>query len=185
MGAGVVEHRSPGGGGGLDAKSEEAQGGFGEDGSCHTDGGLDEKGLDDVGQDVAEQEADVRGSERASGLDEFAFLHGHDLRTNEASVVDPSSKGEGEDEIRDARAEEGDYGDGKKDSGQGKEGVGEVDVDESVNPTTVEPGDHAEDEADQEREGDDGDSDGERDACTVDGSREDVATEFVGSEPVG
>jgi hypothetical protein len=99
VGAGVVEHGSPGGGGGLDAEAQEAEGGFGEDGCGHADGGLDEQGLEDVGEDVAEHEVEVGGAHGAGGLDVFALLDGEDLGADEAGVVDPAGEGEREDEV--------------------------------------------------------------------------------------
>ena len=175
VGAGVVEHGSPGGGGGLHAEAEEAEGGFGEDGCGHAYGGLHDEGLEDVGEDVAEQEAEVGGAEGAGGLHEFALFDGHDLGSDEACVADPAGDGEREDEIAEAGAEEGDEGDGEKDSGEREEGVGDVDVDDGVGDAAEEAGGAAEDEAEDERDGDDGDGDGERDAGAVEGAGEDVA----------
>ena len=185
MGAGVVEHSAPGGGGGLDAEAEEAEGGFGEDGGGHADGGLDEKGLEDVGQDVAAHEVEVGGTEGAGGLDVFALFDGEDLGADEAGVVDPAGEGKGEDEIEEAGPEEGDQGDGEQDSGEGEEGVGEVEIDDGVGEAAVEACEHAESYAEGEGEGDDGDGDGEGDAGAVEGAGEDVAAEFVGTEEVG
>jgi hypothetical protein len=184
VGAGVVEHGSPGGGWGLDAEAEEAEGGFGEDGGGHAYGGLDQEGLEDVGQDVMEHEAEVAGAEGAGGLDELPLFDGEHLGADEAGVVDPAGEGKGEDEVQQAGAEEGDYGDGEEDSWQGEEGVAEVDVDDGVGEASVEACGHAKGDADGYGEGDYGDGDGERDAGTVDGAGEDVAAELVGTEPV-
>ena len=176
VGTGVVEHGSPGGGGRLDAEAEKAEGGFGEHGSCHADGGLDEQGLHNVGEDVAEEQAGVVGAERAGGLDELALFHGHDLGADEAGVVDPAGKREGENEVDEAGPEECDEGYGEEDARKGEEGVGEIDVDERVGEPTVEAGEHAEDEADGEREAYDGNRNRERDSGAVNGAGEDVAT---------
>ena len=140
VGAGVVEHGSPGWGGGLDAESEEAEGGFGEDGCGHTDGCLDEKGLEDVGKDVAEHEVEVGCAEGAGGLDILALFDAEDLSSDEAGVVDPTGESEGEDEVGERGAEEGDDGDGEKDSGEGEKGVPEVDVDDGVGEADVKAG---------------------------------------------
>ncbi len=185
VGASVVEHGSPCGGGRLDAEAEEAEGGFGEYGACHADGGLHEQGLNDVGKNVAEHEVEVGGSEGAGGLNVFTLFDCHDLSSNEAGVVDPTGEGESEDEIDEAGAEEGDEGDGEKYSGEGEEGVGEIDVDDGVGEATVEARDHAEDCAEDERDGDDGDGDGEGDAGAEEDTGEDVAAELVGAKEVG
>ncbi len=185
VGAGVVEHGTPGGSGRLHTEAEEAEGGFGEHGGGHSDGCLYEEWLDDVGQDVAEQQAGVGGTERARGLEELALFQGHDLGADEAGVVYPTGEGEREDEVQQTGAEEGDDRDGEQDSGQGEEGVCEVDVDDGVGEATVEAGEQAEGDAEDQGDGDDGDGDGERDAGTVEGSGELVAAEFVGAEPMG
>ncbi len=117
VGAGVVEHGTPGGGGGLDAEAEKAEGGFGKDGGSHADGGLDDEGLDNVGEDMAEHEVEVSGTEGAGGLDELALLDGEYLGADEAGVVDPTGEGEGEDEVQEAGAEEGDQGYGQENAG--------------------------------------------------------------------
>ena len=127
---------------------------------------------------------EVGGAEGAGGLDVLALLDGEDLGADEAGVVDPAGESESEDEIREAGAEEGHDHDGKQDSGKGEEGVREIDVDEGVGEAAVKAGEHAEDGPQSEREGDDGDGDGEGDARSVEGAGEDVATEFVGAEPV-
>ncbi len=147
MGAGVVEHGSPGGGGRLNAEAEEAEGGFGEDGSGHANGGLHEEGLEDVREDMAEHEVEVGCAEGAGGLNVLALFDAEDLSADEACVVDPSGKGEGKDEVGEGGPQEGDDGDGEKDSGKGEEGVSEVDVDYGVGEAAVEAGEHAEGDA--------------------------------------
>ena len=182
VGAGFVEHGTPAGGGGRDAEAEEAEGGFGENGSGHADGGLDDEGLEDVGQDVPGEEAKVGGAEGAGGFDEFALLDGHDLGADETGVTDPSGEREGEDEVAEAGADEGDEGDGEQDAGDGEEGVHGVDVEGDVGDAACVTGERADDEPEQEREGDDAESDGERDPGSEDAAGEDVATEFIGAE---
>jgi hypothetical protein len=184
VGAGVVEHGSPGRGGGLDAEAEEAQGGFGKHGGGHSYGGLYDERLHDVGQDVVQHEAEVVSAERTGGLDELALLHGDDLRADEAGVVDPTGEREREDEVEEVGAEEGYEGDGEEDAGHREEGVGDIDVDEGVCRAAVETGDGTENQAERERESDDGDCDDERDAGAVEGAGEDIAAEFVGTEPM-
>src|ERR1035437_8066915 len=112
VGAAVVEHGSPTGGGRRDAESEKTHGGFGEDGSGHADRGLDDDRLNDVGQNVADDDAQVAGTESAGGFNEFAFTGGEDLSADQARVADPSAQGEREHEIEDAGTAEGDEGDG-------------------------------------------------------------------------
>src|SRR5262249_31753329 len=61
--AAVVEHGPPAGGGRDDAEPEEAHGGFGEDGPGHPDGALHDHRLNDVGQDVARDDAEIARAE--------------------------------------------------------------------------------------------------------------------------
>jgi hypothetical protein len=185
VGAGIVEHGSPRRGGRLHTEAEKAEGGFGEDGTSHADRGLNQHGLDDIGQDVVEHQAEIRRAERAGSLDELALLDGHDLRADEARVVDPVGERERNDEVRQAGAEEGDDGDGEKDARKRKEGVGEIDVDENVGPAFVKASERSEEKAGEKREGDDRHGDRERDAGTVERAREDVAAELIGAKPVG
>ena len=148
--AGVVEHGSPAGCGGWDAKAEEAEGGLSEDGAGHADCGLHDEWLHGVGKHVEGQKPEVGGAEGASGFDELAVAEGEDLRAHEASVVDPAGDGEGKDDVAKAAAEEGDKGDGEQDAGQGEEGVGDVDVEDEVGDAAVEAGDGADDAADEQ-----------------------------------
>lgn len=184
MGTGGVEHGAPGGGGCLDAKAEEAERGFGKNGGGHAHGGLDEHGLQGVGQDRAREQAKVGGAERAGGLDELAFAHGGDLRADQARVADPGGQGQREDEVGHGGAEEGDHGYGEQDPGQGQEGVAKIDREHRINPAAVEAGERTEEEAESEREQDDSGGNGEGDPGAEEDTGENVAAEFIGAEEV-
>src|SRR6185312_5854586 len=184
MGPGVVEHSSPCGRGRLHAEAEEAESRFGEDGGRHSYGSLHDDGLQDVGENVAEHKAEVSGSQRAGGLDEFTLLHRHDLRSHQAGVAHPAGDGEGEDEVLKSWAKEGNDGNRQQNPGECEEGVGDVDVDDGVCDATEEAGCAAEDETENQRNGDDRDGNGQRNPGAVDGAGEDVASELVGAEPV-
>jgi len=179
VGACVVEHGSPTGGGGRDAEAEEAEGGFCEDGAGHADGGLNDDGLQDVGEDVADEDAEGAGSECAGGLDVLAVSGAHDLGADKAGVADPTADGEGEDEVAETGAEEGDEGDGEEDSGEGEEGVHEVGGEEGVHEATAVSGDGADHQADGEGDGDDADGDEQGDTRAEEDAGEDVAAKFI------
>ena len=106
-----------------DAEAEKRESGFGEDDAGHADGCLDEDRLEDVGQDVAEEDAQAAGTERAGGIDIFSIAHGHDLRADEARIAGPSADGEGEHEVGESGSEKSGEGDGEQDAGEGEEGV--------------------------------------------------------------
>ena len=133
----VVQHASPTWDRGWDAETQEAHGGFGEDGGGHADGGLHDYGLHDVGQDVAGEDSEVSGSEGARGFHVFALAGGEDLGADEAGVADPASDDQGEDEVPEAGAEEGDEGDGQQDSRKRKKRIHHDDVDEAVDESAV------------------------------------------------
>src|ERR1035437_6545596 len=101
VGAAVVEHGSDLGGGRRDAESEETHGGFGEDGSGHADRGLDNDRLNDVGQNVADDDAQITGPESAGSFNELTLAGSEDLSPNQARVADPSAKREREHKVED------------------------------------------------------------------------------------
>src|SRR2546423_7800383 len=92
MGAAVVEHGAPARRGRGNSETEEAHGGFGQDGSSHPDGGLHDHRLNNVGQNVANDDVQITGAKRPRGFDEFTFAGTQDLPANQASVAYPSSE---------------------------------------------------------------------------------------------
>src|SRR5271170_6362128 len=184
MRAAVVEHRSPAGRRRRHAESEEAHGGFGENGSGHADRRLHDHGLNDVRQNVTDDDAQVARSESACRFDELALARGEDLSAHQAGVADPASERERENEIEDTGAAEGYERNRKQDSGEREERIHQDHVDEAVDASSVVAGDGADDEAEGERSGDDAAPDQHRDARAIDNARENVAAEFVGAEPV-
>src|SRR4029077_2216087 len=146
VGTAVVEHGSPAGRWRRHAESEEAHRGLGENCSSHADRRLHDHRLDNVGQDVTNNNAQVAGAKGARGFDEFAFPRDQHLSADEASVADPSAEGKRENQIEDAGAAKGNEGYGEKDAGEGQEGGHQNDVDEAVDASSVVPGDGADNE---------------------------------------
>ena len=93
MSAAVVEHGAPAGGGWRHAEPEKAHGGFGEDGARHADGGLHYDWLNNVGQDVTNDHAQIACAQGAGGFHEFTLTGGEHLGANQAGVADPASEG--------------------------------------------------------------------------------------------
>src|SRR5260370_41729671 len=87
-------------------------------------------------------------------------------------------------EIKDSRAAESDEGDGKQNPGKREECIHHDDVDEAVDASAVVAGNGADYEAERERREHDATSHEHRDTSAVDDARENVASEFVGAEPV-
>src|SRR2546427_10813338 len=104
MGTAIVEHGPPAGRGRGDAETKETHGGFGEDSSGHADGGLHDDRLNDVGQNVADNDAQVAGSEGARGFDEFTLAGSQDLSANQAGGGGPSAEREREDPGEEGKA---------------------------------------------------------------------------------
>ena len=182
VGASVIEHGAPAGGGGWYAKPEKAQGGLGEHGSGHADSSLHDERLQQVGQDVPCDEAQIGGAESAGSFDKLTLPQGEHLGTDEARIVDPAGDREGEDEIDETGTEKRDEGDGKQDAGKGEKGVGEIDVDDGVGESSVKACEAAGNKADSERGGYNGDGYEQRDAGTEKDAGEDVSAEFVRAE---
>ena len=109
----VVEHGAPTGHGSEDADAEEAERRFGEDGSGHSHSGLHEDGLQNIGEQVAQENAGVGSAERARGEHVFHFLGLQNLSAGKASVAGPAGDDQREDNFAEAGAEESGEGDGQ------------------------------------------------------------------------
>ena len=92
VGAAVVEHGSPTRGGRRNAEAKKTHGRFGENGAGHADGGLHDYRLNDVGKNVANDDAQIAGAESPRRFDEFAFARGENLSADQARVADPSAE---------------------------------------------------------------------------------------------
>ena len=138
MGASIVEHGAPARGGSGYSEPEKAESGFCEDGAGHADGGLHDERLQEIGQDVSRDEAQIGRTESARGFDKLALAQGEHLGSNEACIADPTGEGKGEDQIDEAGAEKRNEGDGEQDAGKRKKGVGEIDVDDGIGKSAVE-----------------------------------------------
>src|ERR1700676_2295996 len=184
MRAAVVEHRAPACRRRRHAESQKTHGCFGEDGSRHANRGLHNYRLNNVWQNVADDDAQIAGSEGAGSFDEFAFARSEDLSSNEAGVADPSSKREREDEIEDPGATECDESNCEQNSWEREERIHQHNVDEAVDASSVVAGDGADDEAERERCEHDAAPYQHRDARAKDDARENVASKFVSAEEV-
>ena len=184
MRAGVVQHHAPAGHGRRHAEAEKAERGFGKNGSGHADGGLDHDRLNDIRQNMARDDAQIGGSHGARGLDKFTFADGQYLGPNQARVAHPAGNREGENQVGHAGAEECDQGNGDEDSGQRHECIHDQNIQERVEPAAIKSSDGAEDHAEKQSDGDDRGGDEERDASSKNDSREDVAAQLIGAEPM-
>src|SRR5450631_3354719 len=116
VGAPVVEHSPPTGRGRGHAETQEAHGRFGQYGASHPNGRLHDDGLNNVGKNMANDDAEIARAQSFSGFDEFAFASRENLSTNQAGVANPASQRKRQHEIEDAGPAEGDERDGQQDS---------------------------------------------------------------------
>ena len=180
----VIEHGSPAWSGGRNAEAEKGESGFSKDDTGHANGCLDEERLNDIGKDVAEEDAQRSGSQGAGCIDEFAIADRDDLSANEARVARPATDGKREHEVGKSWTEKCSEGDGKQNSGKSEESVHGDGGESRVDPAADVAGDAADDEAQRERGCDDGDGDSEGQARAIEQAGQCIAAEFVGSGKV-
>src|SRR6267154_3951611 len=104
----IVEHGAPACRWRRNAESEKTHGGFGQNRASHPDRGLHNYGLNNVGKNVAHDDAQIGRAESAGGFDKFTFARGQNLSTNQARITNPSTERKRKNEIEDAGAAEGD-----------------------------------------------------------------------------
>ena len=184
MCATVIEHGSPARGGRRNAEAKKTHGRFGEDGAGHADRGLHDYRLNDIGKNVANDDAQIAGAESARGFNEFAFPRGQNLSANQARVAHPSAERERDHKIEDAGAAECDEGDGNQNSRERKKRIHQDDVDEAVDAASVVSSDRSDDQSERQRCQHDAAADEHGDARAINDARKNVAAEFVGTEPV-
>jgi len=162
-GAGVVQHRPPGGGRRLHAEAEEAQRGLGDDGPGHAEGGLHDQRRREQRQEMPDDDTARRRAERTRRLDELALAQPVHLAADQARIAGPADQAEGEDHVPQARAEEAGERDREQEAGKGEEHVDGAHQ-ELVDPAARVAGDSAEGAADRDRDDDGREPDRERDA---------------------
>ena len=85
----IADHSTPGWHWRLGSETEKRKSGFEENGAGELASGEDDEGGDGLGHDVLPEDAAVGVAEYAGGLDEFGWLPGDDLASNEAGDLDP------------------------------------------------------------------------------------------------
>src|SRR5580658_9825365 len=86
MSAAVVEHGAPACGGRRYAKSEKTHGGFGENGTGHADRSLHDNWLNNVGENMAHDDAEIASPQSAGGFNKFTLARSKDLSADQARV---------------------------------------------------------------------------------------------------
>src|SRR2546429_483215 len=150
MSATIVEHGAPTGGGRRHAEAEETHGGFREDRTSHADGGLHDHWLNNVGENMTNDHAQIACAQRPCRFHELTLACGQYLRTHQARVSYPASEGEGEHEVEYAGTAKGHEGNRQQDSGERKKSIHNHDVDEAVEASAVIAGKRSDDQAHRE-----------------------------------
>ena len=149
MGAAIVQHSAPTSRWRRHTQAEKAHSGFSEDCAGHADGRLHHDRLNNVGQNVARDDAEIAGTERAGGFHIFAFAGGQHLSADKARIAHPASEREGENKIENAGTAEGDESNGQKNSGERQERIHDDDIDEAIEASAVVAGGGADEEAEK------------------------------------
>ncbi len=84
----------------------------------HEQGHVDDHGAEQVGDDVAEEDAGGRDAERARRLDIFLALDGEGLAADDARHVEPEDRAHGEEHEHEVAAKEDDQHDDEKMKGR-------------------------------------------------------------------
>src|SRR5437667_12797212 len=117
MRAAVVEHGAPASCRRGYAEAQEAHSGLGENSARHADRRLHDHRLNDVGQNMVNDNAQIACAESACGLHEFALARVQHLRTNLHSVAVPTSNRKPYTRMEHSRPSESNEDDGKQNSG--------------------------------------------------------------------
>src|SRR5437764_1179104 len=92
VGAAVIEHGSPACSWRRHAKTEEAHRSLGENRSSHADSSLHDHRLNNVRQNVANDDAQVAGTESAGRFDKLPLTSREDLAAHKPGIANPASQ---------------------------------------------------------------------------------------------
>src|ERR1700733_14336544 len=180
MQARVVEHGAPTGCGRRNPETEKRECRFGENDAGHSDSGLHENGLCDVGQDVAEEDAQSACSEGTCGVDIFALACCQDLGADETCVAGPSANGESQNQVDKPGTKKCGESDGQQDARESEESIHRKGGQRRVDPPATVTGEPADGQTECERNGNNSDRDCERKASTPKQARKRDDAQLVG-----
>lgn len=115
----LLDEAAPGSVWGLDAEAEEGEDGFEAHDGGDGEGGVDDDRADGIGDEVAEDDSDVRESETARGFDELLIFEGEDLTADNASHGEPFDGADADEEEPELVAEVGGEDDDNDEEGKG------------------------------------------------------------------
>ena len=179
----LVDHGAPRGERRRCPQAEEGQARLGDHRAGHAEGRLHEEDGGGERQQVARDDAARSRAERLRRLHELALPERRHLDARQARVARPAEQAERQDDVPEARPEDGGERDGEQEPREGEQHVDHA-RHRLVEPPAQIAGGGADRRADEQREHDDADAHGERDARTVQHAREHVAPEAVLAERV-
>ncbi len=110
----------------LHAQADKAQARRLQNGGAHAQCGLNDDGAQAVGQNVAEDQAEVGGAADFRRLHVFLLLHREHAGPDDAGVIRNPRKGHGENQIANPRAQYGGNGDGQDQRRNGEDNIHEA-----------------------------------------------------------
>ena len=140
-------------------------------------------GVNDIGQQVAGHDAQIAVAEGLGRQHVFQVLGDQHFAAHELGVGNPSHNAERDIHITHPRTQ-----DGKDGNDQHVEGESHADIhqphQQRVNHAAIIAGDGADDYAKDERKRDADEADLQVDTCAIEDAGQDIASEFVGSQPM-
>ena len=179
--AGFAQHGTEVGLGRLRAQAKEGQARGFQDHPTHGGRGRDDNGGNDVGQNFADDDAQVTAPVEPCGIDVFEVHDGHRHAANVAGKEGDVDGGDGNHGVEQARAKHGDDGERQQDIGEAHQGI-DTAHDQVVGQAAEVTGDDAHACPDHRRDHGGGKADEQRQARAPEQAAEQVAAQVVGAQ---
>ena len=164
-------------------RPKEAQTRRVQDRKAETERRLDDDGSEDVRKNVAQDHSRVRAAADARRFNILLIADRENGRAHDSCIRRNGGNADGEDQVKNARSEDGRNNDCQQNARHREHHVHEA-HDDRVGLSAVEACETAEQRADQQRNTDGGEADEKRDARTVDDAAEHVAAKVIRTERV-
>src|SRR6266851_4000432 len=180
---GVGEHVAPAWYRRVDAKAEEVKCRFDEDDRTQVEASENDQHVQHVGQEVADDQANVAGAKGTGGHHEVTRAHRQHLAADESRDASPADRGDDQRESDCVGLEQDRHEDEKEDRRDGENDVDEAHEDAVDQPSVV-AGHQPNCRADRQRHADGEEADAHRNLCSEEQTRELVAAEVVCAQNV-
>ena len=165
-------------------EAEEAQARFGDDDDGHAKSGDYRDARQGIGNHMVKNHVSVSGAQGLSRSDEIALLQRQHFAAHDPAILHPAAEHQRHDEITDALAKKGHYGNGDQEKRKGEKDFRDL-ADDFVSGAAKISGDSAERAADQAGENHRRRADHQRDPRAVNNPAQHIAAEIVGAEQIG